>query len=190
MSIFFFLPHFQLIGQTKRRAPATATFRPNESDFRLLLNETFRSRLTSIIEAQLNQHPESDGDSLRNTGAEHKKVPPGAFEALDSQNGLYWTGNTAKRLKINALLLYKNYLHEKFDNLLSTVKERLDEGTESERDEISTQSVEHQVKSIVMHLGQVIWKDLPAELRSTIIKKLISAVCKHPDFACIFSLVV
>ncbi|CEI92117.1 hypothetical protein RMCBS344292_06388 [Rhizopus microsporus] len=178
------------VPRSKRRAPSTATFRPIESDFRLLLTEAFRSRLTSIIETYLNQHPESDGASLRNTEEERKMVPPSAFETLDSQHGPYRTGNTAKRLKINALSLYKSYLQENFDSLFSAVKEKLDERTESEADEISTQSAEHQVKSIVMPLGQAIRKDLPAELRSTIMKKLISAVCKYSDFACIFSVVV
>ncbi|CEI85993.1 hypothetical protein RMCBS344292_00440 [Rhizopus microsporus] len=178
------------VPRSKRRAPSTATFRPNESDFHLLLTEAFRLRLISIIEPHLNQHPESDGASLRNTEEERKRVPPGAFEALDSQHGPYWTGNTAKRLKVNALSLYKSYLQENFDSLFSAVKERLDEGAESEEDEISTQSVEHQVKSIVVPLGQVIRKDLPVELRSTIMEKLSSAVYKYSDFACIFSLVV
>jgi hypothetical protein len=35
------------IPKSKRRAPATATFRPNENDFRLLLAEAKKSRLTS-----------------------------------------------------------------------------------------------------------------------------------------------
>ena len=176
--------------RSKRRAPSTATFRPIESDFRLLLTEAFRSRLTSIIETYLNQHPESDGASLRNTEEERKMVPPSAFETLDSQHGPYRTGNTAKRLKINALSLYKSYLQENFDSLFSAVKERLDEGAESEEDEISTQSAEHQVKSIVVPLGQVIRKDLSTELRPTIMEKLSSAACKYSDFACAFSLVV
>ncbi|ORE19925.1 hypothetical protein BCV71DRAFT_262529 [Rhizopus microsporus] len=105
------------VPRGKRRAPSTATFRPNESDFHLLLTEAFRSRLASIMEAHLNQHPESDGASSRNTEEERKSVPLGAFES---------------------------YLQENFDSLLSAVKERLDEGAESEEDEISTQSAEHQ----------------------------------------------
>jgi hypothetical protein len=39
-------------------------------------------------------------------------------------------------------------------------------------------------------LDQVIWKDLSAELRSTIMEKLSFAVCQYSDFAFIFSLVV
>ena len=178
------------VPKSKRRAPAAAILKYNENGSRLLLAKAFRSRLTSIIETHLNQHSESDGASLRNTEEERKRVPLGAFEALDSQHGPYWTGNTAKRLKVNALSLYKSYLQENFDSLFSAVKERLDEGAESEEDEISTQSVEHQVKSIVVPLGHVIRKDLPVELRSTIMEKLSSAVCKYSDFACIFSLVV
>ena len=87
------------VPRGKRRAPSTATFRPNESDFHLLLTEAFRSRLASIMEAHLNQHPESDGASSRNTEEERKSVPLGAFEVLDSQHGSYCTGNTTKRLK-------------------------------------------------------------------------------------------
>jgi hypothetical protein len=109
------------VPKSKGRAPATATFRPNENDFRLLLAEAFKSRLTSIIKAHLNQGPESNGASLRNTEAERKKAPPGTFEALDSQHDPYWTSNTAKRLKINALSLYKSYLHDNFDSLISAV---------------------------------------------------------------------
>ncbi|KAG1176521.1 hypothetical protein G6F70_004030 [Rhizopus microsporus] len=173
----------------RRKGTIAATLKSNANGFRLLLAEAFRSRLTSIIRAHLKQHPESNGASLRNTEAELERVPPGAFEALDSQHSPYWIGNTAKCVKINALSLYKSYLQENFDSLLSAVKERLDEGAESEEDEISTQSAEHQVKSIVVPLGQVIRKDLSTELRPTIMEKLSSAVCKHPDFACIFFLV-
>ncbi|ORE02521.1 hypothetical protein BCV72DRAFT_309062 [Rhizopus microsporus var. microsporus] len=116
--------------------------------------EAFRSRLTSIIKTHLHQEPEINGDNLRNTEAERKKIPPGTFEALDSQHGPYWTGNTAKRLKINVLSLYKSYLHDNFDSLFDEVKETLNEQTESEEGETSTQSAEEQVKVIVVPLGQ------------------------------------
>lgn len=126
------------VSKSKRKA----TFRPNGNDFRLLLTEVFISKLTSIIKVNLNQGPESNDASWKNIEAECKKVLPNAFEALDSQHDSYWKGNTAKRLKINTLLLYKSYLHGNFDSLIDAVNETLNEETELEEGKISTQSVE------------------------------------------------
>jgi hypothetical protein len=84
--------------------------------------------------------------------------------------------------------LYKSYLHDNFDSLIFAVKELLNEETGSEEGEISAQSGEYQIKSIVVPLGQVIQKDLSAESRSTIMEKLSSAIRKYSDFACAFPL--
>ncbi|CAO3692398.1 unnamed protein product [Rhizopus microsporus] len=70
------------VPKSKRRAPAAAILKYNENGSRLLLAKAFRSRLTSIIETHLNQHPESDGASLRNTEEERKRVTSVAFNLL------------------------------------------------------------------------------------------------------------
>ncbi|ORE07841.1 hypothetical protein BCV72DRAFT_334860 [Rhizopus microsporus var. microsporus] len=138
----------------------------------------------------MTQESESNSASLRDTEAERNKASPGTFEALGSQYHPYWASNTAKRLKINALLLYKSYLHDNFDSLIDAVKEMLNEETDPEEAETSAGSAEEQVKVAVVPFNQVLRKDLSVELRPTIIEKLSSAIYKYSDFACIFFLVV
>jgi hypothetical protein len=98
----------------------------NQNDFRLLLIGAFRSWQSSIIKAHLKEEPESNGASSKNIEAGRKKAPPGTFDALDSLYGPYWTGNSAKRLKLNTLSMYKSYLQGNFDSLINVTKEMLD----------------------------------------------------------------
>ncbi|CAO3665098.1 unnamed protein product [Rhizopus stolonifer] len=65
----------------------------------------------------------SKNDNLKDVEQKRRKVPPGTFEALDDQYSAYWSANTCKRLKLNALSLYGSYVQNNFDNLLDTIKE-------------------------------------------------------------------
>ncbi|CAO3698210.1 unnamed protein product [Rhizopus stolonifer] len=96
-----------------------------------------------------------------------RKVLPGTFEALDDQYGAYWSANTCKHLKLNALSLY---------------------GKEEEDARAFVQ--EEQIRSIVVPLGQIVRKDLPPNMRAIIIEKLNSAIVRYSDFACMLSFMV
>ena len=93
-----------------KRRRATDKYRPDYEAFCLLLKDAFSSKLSSFIKAHLKQESNSDGTILKQKLLQYKKVPPGTFESLDQQYGSYWAGNTIKRLKIDALHIFNNFI--------------------------------------------------------------------------------
>ncbi|CEP14830.1 hypothetical protein [Parasitella parasitica] len=147
-------------------------FEPFKEAFTTLLNEAFRSRLSRTIHANAKKASGEDSESIKATELDRKKVPPGTFEELDAQYGGYWSANTCKRLKMNVLSLYKDFVESSFDELLNLVRENKElvpvEGTRAI-------VREEQVRSIVVPLNQIVRKDLPSGLRADLNKNLTSA---------------
>jgi hypothetical protein len=111
------LPH----PKCKRSATAT-TFKPDKDEFRRMLKGAFHAKLCSIIKDDLKKNPKSDGTALKNEESQRGKVPCGTFETLDFQYGNYWAANIAIRLKLTTLSMYKDYIHDKFEEVFSLVK--------------------------------------------------------------------
>lgn len=115
------------------------------------------------------------------------------YEELDGKSGAYWTHNTLARLKLHGLSLYRDYVQNHFYALVKEVEKYFDKGKEpGEPEEAGTSSLlqDEQIRSMVLHLGQVIRKYLPPEGRSIIIEKFNNAIAQYSDFASIFSFTV
>ncbi|CAO3699391.1 unnamed protein product [Rhizopus stolonifer] len=181
------LPTPKSSGRTSR----ATSFKPNENEFRGLLNSAFKSRLSRLIQAYLKQDDsKSKNDNLKDVEQKRRKVPPGTFEALDDQYGTYWSANTCRRLKLNTLSLYGSYVQNNFDNLLDTIKENQNNSVPEEEEDARAFVQEEQIRSIVVLLGQIVRKYLPPNMRATIIEKLNSAIIQYSDFACTLSFMV
>ncbi|GAA5813295.1 hypothetical protein MFLAVUS_006770 [Mucor flavus] len=157
-------------------------FKPNDRDFRALLDNAYGSKLTAIIKSGLNQYSESNVVKIRNKEDSRKKVTPGTFESLDTEHGSYWTANTAKRLKLNTLDLYMTYVQTHFENLLKELKGTLQSEQLSE-DQREVVLLEEQTRAIVVPLHRVLRRDLPPDMRATIMKKFNTALSQYSDFA-------
>ncbi|CAO3681681.1 unnamed protein product [Rhizopus stolonifer] len=173
------------------RASRATSFKPNENEFRGLLNSAFKSRLSRLIQAYLKQDgSKSKNDNLKDVKQKRRKVPPGTFGALDDQYSAYWSANTCKRFKLNALSLYRSYVQNNFNNLLDTIKENQNNSVPEEEEDARALVQEEQIRSIVAPLGHIVRKDLPPNMRATIIEKLNSAIVQYSDFACVLSFMV
>ncbi|CEP13727.1 hypothetical protein [Parasitella parasitica] len=98
-------------------------FKPSKEAFTTLLNDAFKSRLSRTIHANAKKASKEDNESIKATQLNRRKVPPGTFEELDAQYGGYWPANTFKRLEMNALSLYKDFVETNFDELLNSIRE-------------------------------------------------------------------
>ncbi|CAO3688218.1 unnamed protein product [Rhizopus stolonifer] len=162
--------------KSSRIISRATSFKPNENEFRGLLSSAFKSRLSRLMQAYLKQDSsKSKNDNLKDVEQKRRKVPPGTFEALDDQYGAYWSANT---------------LQNNFDNLLDTIKENQNNSVPEEEEDARAFVQEEQIRSIVVLLGQIVRKDLPPNMRATIIEKLNSAIIQYSDFACTLSFMV
>lgn len=166
-----------------------AVFKPDDRDFRALLNNAYRSKLSNIIESGLKQYSGRDVVKIKEKEFTRKKVPPGTFESLDTSYGSYWTANTAKRLKLDTFNLYLTFVNTEYDDLLAELKQEHQDEQPSTNQHQAVQ-LEEETRSIVVQLNQVLREDLPADMKTVIIKKFSSAISQQTDYAYIFSFVV
>ncbi|KAG1471083.1 hypothetical protein G6F56_002323 [Rhizopus delemar] len=170
--------------KTSGRTSRATRFKPNENEFRELFNNAFKSRISRLIQAYLKQGgSKSKNDNVKDVEQKRRKVPPGTFEALDDQYGAYWSANTCKRLKLNALSLYGSYVQNSFDDLLDTIKENQNNAVPEEEEDTIVFVQEEQIRSIVALLGQIVRKYLPPNMRAVIFETLNSAIVQYSDFA-------
>ncbi|CAO3676957.1 unnamed protein product [Rhizopus stolonifer] len=148
-------------------------FKPNENEFRELLNSVFKSRLSRLIQAYLKQDDsKSKNDNLKDVEQKRRKIPPGTFEALDDQYDAYC------------------YVQNNFDNLLDTIKENQNNAVPEEEEDARAFVQEEQIRSVLASLGQIVRKDLPPNMRAIIIEKLNSVIVQYSDFACMLFFMV
>ncbi|GAA5808840.1 hypothetical protein MFLAVUS_002239 [Mucor flavus] len=164
------------VPKSRKTGGGRVVFKPNDKDFRALLDNAYRSNLTAIIKSGLNQSSENNVVRIRNKEDSRKKVPPGTFESLNTEYGSYWTANAEKRLKLNTLDLCMTY-----GTLQS---EQLSE------DQCEVVLLEEQTKAIVVPLHRVLRRDLPSDMKATTMEKFNTALSQYSDFACIFSFAV
>ena len=89
-------------------------YKPTKNEFLELLINAFKAKISSIIRTNANSTNRKNSNDIKTAEWNRKKVPPGTFEELETLHCGYWTGNTCKRLHINALgnkksSLIKNY---------------------------------------------------------------------------------
>ncbi|KAG2233696.1 hypothetical protein INT48_009440 [Thamnidium elegans] len=167
------VPKFRKTGRDR------VAFKPNDSKFRTLHDNAFKSKVTTIIKSSSKEYSESNVVKLRKKEANRKKVPPEAFEYLDTEYGYYWAANIAKRLKLNTFNLYLTFVNNHFQGLVR-----------QSENQIQLVLQDEQTIAMVVSLNQVLRTDLPSDMRDIIIERLKIAVSQYPGFACIFPFVV
>ncbi|CEP11766.1 hypothetical protein [Parasitella parasitica] len=143
-NVIYELPTVKGSSASSSSSSRPTKFKPSKEAFTTLLNDAF-------------------SESIKATELDRKKVPPGTFEELDAQYGGYWSTNSCKRLKMNSLSLYKDFVETNFDEFLNSIREN---------------------KEIFPV------EDLPSALRADLNKNLTSAVTQYSDFSCAFSFIV
>lgn len=153
-------------------------------EFKVLLEEAFRDKLKNLIEDNAKKAAKKNDTELKSAEQSRAKVPPGTFTNLDSKHGAYWTANYIKKLHINGLSLYNDYVKINFDDTYQEVEKRTQrEGSAKKKAAITNFTTVEEIRAIIVPLSQVMRNDMGSDMKKIFADRFQKAIVQYSDFA-------